>query len=92
MLIKYRMVSYAKRIASYREFRKFVDCKSCTYDKLVVPKVVVREARRVALFLEDDENSRMCAGKRDGKKTSQKQILLSSLKELHKKYTAQNGS
>lgn len=92
MMIKYKMIGYAKRIVNYREFRKFVDYNSCTYDKRVVPTLMAREARRVATFLEDDENSRMCPGKRDGTKKFQKRILLNSLKELHSKYKIQYNS
>jgi len=92
MLNKYKLIGYAKGIVNYREFRKFVDCKSCTYDKRVVTSSTVREAQQVRTFLEDDENSRMSPCKTDGAKTIQKRVLLSSLKELHIKYKTQHMS
>lgn len=45
-----------------------------------------RECANVRKFLEEDENSRMCPGKKDHVKNVQKRVLLAPMPVLHQKY------
>lgn len=66
MLKNYKMIGQAEAIVNYRQFKRMIDSKgTCvSYDKRVMPSVIIREARKVREFLEDDQNSRMCPSKR----------------------------
>lgn len=52
----------------------------------------LKESSNVRKFLEDDENSMMCPGKKDHVNQVQKRYLAAPLKEIHKKYCEQYSS
>lgn len=54
--------------------------------------ISLREGEKVRKFFEEDENSRMCPGKKDHKKNIQKRFLLDSITDLHKKYCERHSS
>lgn len=89
---KYRMLGMAKGIVEYKDAKniatgKLFSCKSKNSQSLFL-----REQKNVLRFLQDDENSRMCPGKKDHKKGYQKRLLLDSMKVLHQKYKSKYSS
>ena len=93
MLSKYKLVSDAKHLISYKQYRQ--RRLQCGLKLSYMPASrsdaisTVRKAS-VRQFMEQDINSRMCPGKKDKKTIKktvfQKRTLLASLKNLHRDY------
>ena len=85
------MLEKAQPFLSYREHRKSINCKDLHCErKKKVNSISTEIASSVRYFLEQDENSQMCSGKKDHKTKNkvkiQKRLLLDTLKNLHQKY------
>lgn len=91
---RYRMVGQASKIISYKMHKKQINnLKLRQYERKTRSSEISIDIRKsVHEFLEKDENTKMCPGKKDfvakGKVKRQKRILLDSFKNLHKKYLA----
>jgi len=87
LLRKYNMIGSAQSIFGYKMFSQVVGSHHFQRTrKQMVRGGRIKEAKQVQNFLEKDQNSRMCPGKKDHKKKTQKRHLLYIMKELHKKY------
>lgn len=89
---KYKLVSEVRGLVPLRLEKKYSQNSKLTqYERKIRNKATsMIVAKRIKEFLERDENSRMCPGKKDfvvkNKLKKQKRILLGSLKNLHKKF------
>lgn len=98
VLKRYKLVGYAKNIISYKMHRKRIYHTNLSQSErkkrnsIMIKKIV----QSIQDFMEKDENSRMCPGKKDfvvkHKIKKQKRIMLDSFKNLHKKYLASKES
>ena len=89
---KYKLTCSAAGYFGYnfRTFSRAMKSKHLKYDSRCLNRGgVMKEAKQVQQFLEDDRHTRIHPGKKDHKKKIQKRILLYTMKELHLKYKAQ---
>ncbi|XP_062532287.1 PH domain-containing protein DDB_G0287875 [Bombyx mori] len=95
--------NYKKLLQRWRRFRKFKNAHNqheqkiqeidvSENKKLHFESICSKAKEDIIIFLEEDENSRICPGKNEfvskGKIKKQKRYLTDSLKNLHKKYIA----
>ena len=92
LLKKYGLIGFAGHIIGYRELKNAMRCTGVAYEKNWKKNAFSTESKMVQRFLEDDLNSRMLPGKKDGKKVVQRRLLLNSLKDLHQKYRTEFNS
>lgn len=88
LLKKYKLGKEVKNIISSKKIRKGVLSESLKKKMCLSMK----EGSNVRKFLEEDENSKMCPGKKDVKQKVQKRYLAAPLKRLHQKFCVQNSS
>lgn len=92
ILKHYKMVGDIKKVVSYKMHSKQINNLNLSqYERKKRNGAVIERIRKsIEDFLENDENSKMCPGKKDfvvkGKLKKQKRLLLDSIKNLHKKY------
>ncbi|MGL5028750.1 MAG: hypothetical protein ACRC6C_01280, partial [Wolbachia pipientis] len=89
ILRKYRCLASAKSFLKYRALISHEESKTLLYQRKSI-KDYDSIVRKVTQFLEKDENSRMCPGKRDtvtrNKVKKQKHLLSDTMLNLHKKF------
>jgi len=84
---KYNLIGSDQGIFGYKMFSQVVGSHHFQHTrKQMVRGGRIKEAKQVQNFLEEDQNSQMCPGKKDHKKKTQKRHLLYTMKELHEKY------
>lgn len=89
---KYRLIGETKDVVSYKMHKKQRDKLNLKqYDrKQRNDRISKCFQKQIQTFLERDDNSKMCPGKKDfrrkGKVIKQKRLLQDSLLELHKKF------
>lgn len=79
---KYKLSNEVKSFISKKKLSKGILSESLKKKSCLS----IKEGSQVKQFLEDDQNSTMCPGKKDTKKKMQKRYLSAPLKILHQKY------
>lgn len=95
LMKKYRLIGEARRLISYKTHKKLrCNLKLTQYERRKRNTDVTRKiTEKIRQFLERDEHSKMCPGKKDyitrRKIKKQERILLDTLHNLHTKFSTE---